>query len=59
MISLIDFSSSKIEKWSPSSNIYDDLRGVDSSLCPKVSPRSTSTIGYISPREIENRQVKR
>ncbi len=56
---ITDSSSSKIEKWSPSSNVYDDLRGVDSLSSPKVPSRSTSTICYISPRETEISHIKR
>jgi hypothetical protein len=54
-----DICSSKIETWSPTSNVYDDLRGMDSSTRSKVPSRSTSTIGYISPRQIDSPQIKR
>jgi hypothetical protein len=56
---MTDSSSPKIEKWSPSSNVYDDLRAVDLLSGPKMPIRSTSTIGYINPREVENPQAKR
>ncbi len=56
---ITDSSSPKIEKWSPSSNVYDDLRAVDLLSGPKMPIRSTSTIGYINPREVENPQAKR
>ncbi|CAF0712074.1 unnamed protein product [Adineta steineri] len=50
---------SKTKQLSSSSNLYDDLRNFNSLSCGKKSPRSTSTIEYVSPYRVEGSQVKR